>query len=242
MDVKRRQPIGIELVKRGVVNQNDIRVALDYQKQHPEEKLGDIIHKLNLCDERRLLAAIGEIFGEKTMLIKPHDIKVKIDQYISPDILKKNNAVLFDVQEGRAHVCFSDTANTRAIDTIRLLLLNRGLIMERYITFKSNIDEVLTSMEGRVSGNLGGSGGNDVTALVDSIIKTAMDRRASDIHFEPLETKLRIRYRIDGELFEVAEIAKDKQSQVIGRLKAISNMHQEKQESQDRKNHNVFRL
>lgn len=232
MDVKRRQPIGIELVKRGVVNQDDIRVALEYQKQHPSEKLGDIIHKLNLCDERKLLQALGDIFGEKTMIIRPHDIKVKIDEYISPDVLKRNNAVLFDVEDGKAKVCFSDTANTKAIDTMRLLLLNRGLLMDRYITFQANIDEVLRSMSGRVTENIGNA--NDITSLVDSIIKTAMDRRASDIHFEPMETKLRIRYRIDGELFEVAELSKEKQSQVVGRLKAISNMHQEKQESQDR--------
>lgn len=110
--------------------------------------------------------------------------------------------------------------------------------MDRYITFKSNIDEVLNDMSGRVTSNLGGNS-NDVTSLVDSVIKTGMDRRASDIHFEPMEEKLRIRYRIDGELFSVAEISKEKQAQVIGRLKAISNMHQEKQESQDRKNYYV---
>ena len=150
MDVKRRQPIGIELVKRGVVSQDDIRTALDYQKSHPNEKLGDIIHNLNLCDERKLLEALGDIFGEKTMLIKPHDIKVKIDQYISPDVLKRNKAVLFDVDEGKAKVCFADTADRRAIDTIRLLLLNRGLVMDRYITFSSSIEEVLSSMAGRV--------------------------------------------------------------------------------------------
>jgi len=238
MDVKRRQPIGIELVKRGVVSQDNIRTALEYQKSHPNAKLGDIIHDLRLCDERALLTALGEIFGEKTILIRPHLIKVKIDQYISPDILKQNNAVLFDVEDGKAKVCFSDTANARAIETIRLLLLNRGLIMDRYITFKSNIDEVLSDMSGRVTSNLGGNS-NDVTSLVDSVIKTGMDRRASDIHFEPMEGKLRIRYRIDGELFSVAEISKEKQAQVIGRLKAISNMHQEKQESQDRKNYYI---
>lgn len=234
MDVKRRQPIGIELVKRGVVTQEQIRTALDYQKGHPNAKLGDIIHDLKLCDERMLLEAIGDIFGEKTMLIKPHDVKVKIDEYISPDVLKRNGAVLFDVEDGRAKVCFADTANTKAIETVRLLLLNRGLVMDKYMTFNSNITEVLNSMVGRVTDNIGNA--NDVTTLVDNIIKTGMDRRASDIHFEPLENKLRIRYRIDGELFEVAEISKEKQSQVTGRLKAISNMHQEKQESQDRKN------
>ena len=60
-----------------------------------------------------------------------------------------------------------------------------------------------------------------------------MAKRASDIHIEPLANEVRVRYRIDGELFTVAKISKEKQQQVIGRLKAISNMHQEKQEAQD---------
>ena len=114
--------------------------------------------------------------------------------------------------------------------------------MDKYITFKSNIEEILKNMSGKVTDKIGSGSGTDVTSIVDSIIKTGMDRRASDIHFEPMENKLRIRYRIDGELFEVAEISKEKQPQVIGRLKAISNMHQEKQEAQDRKNYNVSRL
>lgn len=231
MDARRRQPIGIELVKRGIVTEEQIQTALDYQKNHPREKLGDIIHSLNLCEEEKLINAIGEIFGEKTMLITPSDVKVKIDQYISSDMLKQNSAVLFDVEDGKAKVCFSDTANKKAIDTVRLLLLNRGLVMDRYITFKSNIDNVLGSFSGKVSDKI--TIDSDITEMVDSIIKTGMDKRASDIHFEPMEDKLRIRYRIDGRLFDVAEVSKNKQPQLIGRLKAISNMHQEKQESQD---------
>ena len=231
MDVKRRQPIGIELVKKGIVGEEQISRALEYQKAHPKEKLGDIIHDLGLCDSQKLLQAIGEIFGEKTMLITPHDVKVKMEEYISPDVLRQNNAILFDVQDGRAKVCFSDTANRKAIETVRLLLLNRGLVMDRYISFKSNIDSVLDNMSGKVSDKINIS--SDITAMVDSIIKTGMEKRASDIHFEPMENKVRIRYRIDGQLFEVAEIAKDKQQQLIGRLKAISNMHQEKKKAKD---------
>ena len=232
MDTKRRQPIGIELVKKGILTENQIQTALDYQKVHPKEKLGDIIHNLKLCNDFQLLNAIGEIFNEKTMILTRADVKVQMEEYISLDVLRKNNAVLFDVEDGRAKVCFADTANSRAIETVRLLLLNRGLVMDRYITFKSNIEEVLNSFSGKVMDNI--SEGTDITSMVDSIIKTGMDRRASDIHFEPMEDKLRIRYRIDGQLFDVAEISKDKQTQIIGRLKAISNMHQEKQESQDR--------
>ena len=48
-----------------------------------------------------------------------------------------------------------------------------------------------------------------------------------------MKKAVRVRYRIDGKLFTIAEIDKEKQSQIIGRLKAISNMHQEKQEPQD---------
>lgn len=232
MDNRRRQPIGIELVKRGIVDEEQIQTALDYQKDHPREKLGDIIHDLNLCNEEKLIKAIGEVFGEKTMILTSSDVKVKNDEYISGDVLKQNSAVLFDVEDGKAKVCFSDTANKRAIETIRLLLLNRGLVMDRYITFKSNIDNVLGGFGGRVSEKI--TVGSDITEMVDSIIKTGMDKRASDIHFEPMEDKVRIRYRIDGQLFDVAEVSKDKQQQLIGRLKAISNMHQEKQESQDR--------
>ena len=144
MDLRRRQPIGIELVKRGVVTETDIQTALEYQKQHPDEKLGDIIHNLHLCDEKDLLQTLGDVIGEKIILLKPEHVKVKFDEYISPDVLRKNNAVLFDIEDGRAKVCFADTVNRRAIDTIRLLLLNRGLVMDKYITFKSNIEEVLS--------------------------------------------------------------------------------------------------
>ena len=69
--------------------------------------------------------------------------------------------------------------------------------------------------------------------MVDTIIKTGIEKRASDIHIEPMATSIRVRYRIDGELFTAANLDKEKQVQIIGRLKAISNMHQEKQESQD---------
>ena len=106
--------------------------------------------------------------------------------------------------------------------------------MESYITFESDINRIIKSQEGEATTNLNVKGRNDtITNLVDSIIKTGIERRASDIHIEPMENKVRVRYRIDGELFTAANIAKEKQGQIIGRLKAISNMHQEKQESQD---------
>ena len=56
-----------------------------------------------------------------------------------------------------------------------------------------------------------------------------MDKRASDVHIEPMQDALRIRYRIDGQLITAATVDTERLPQIIGRLKAISNMHQEKQ-------------
>lgn len=234
MDMRKRQPIGVELVKRGIVTEKDIEKALEYQREHPNRKLGDILYILDVCDPNKLIETIGEIVGTKGILLNASTIKVKLTDYISLDIAKKNKAVPFEVSSGKIKVCFANTVNSRVIDTVRLLLLNKGLVMESYITFESDVDKILKSLEGVATSNLEAAGRNDtITGLVDSIIKTGMERRASDIHIEPMQNQVRVRYRIDGELFTAAKIEKEKQSQIIGRLKAISNMHQEKQESQD---------
>ena len=240
MDMRKRQPIGVELVKRGVVTEVDVENALNYQKVHPEKKIGDILYTNNVCEPTKLIEAIGEIMGTRGILLTRSSIKIKLTDYISLDIAKKNKVVPFEVVSGRIKVCFANTVNPKNMETIRLLFLNKGLVMESYITFESDIDRILESFGGTVTTNLDSTGvGETVTALVDSIIKTGIERRASDIHIEPMVDQVRVRYRIDGELFTAAKIRKEKQQQLIGRLKAISNMHQEKQESQDRKNTSI---
>ena len=235
MAVRRRQPMGVELVKRGIVNEEAIEEALTYQREHPNQKIGDILYILGLAEPKTLIEAIGEILGTKGILLNSESIKINLTDYISLDIAQKNKAVPFEVSSGKIKVCFANTVNNRAMETIRMLFLNKGLVMESYVTFENDIEKYLRSLEGE-AGKAGievADQGGTITSLVDSIIKTGMVKRASDIHIEPLENEVRVRYRIDGELVTAATIDKEKQTQIIGRLKAISNMHQEKQESQD---------
>ena len=227
-----KAPIGVELVRKGIVKESDIDEALNYQKEHPDKKLGDILNILNLCPRAELIAAMGDILGEKVILFTKEMIKVDMTKYYSIDIAKACKAILFEVSGTKAKVCFADTSNKRAIEQIRLILLNKGLVMDRYLTFESSIIDVFKAIELKVDEDINPTAG-DVTGLVDTILKIGMEKRASDIHIEPLEEKVRVRYRIDGELVTAANIDKDKQPQIVGRLKAISNMHQEKQESQD---------
>ena len=230
MEGKRKQPLGIELVKKGIVTEDDIARALDYQKAEPKKKIGDILNILRVCDPYVLIDAMGEILEEKAIYLRESDIKVNIADYISVDIAKQNKAIPFEEVSRRVKVCFADTSNRRSVETVRLLLLNKGLIMDKYITFETNVDIILNSLEGN-TGNI--EVNSDASSFVDSVIRSAMEKRASDIHFEPMQDTLRVRYRIDGQLINAVNISKEKEAQIVGRLKAISNMHQEKQESQD---------
>ena len=231
MENKRTQPIGIELVKRGIVTESDINKALDYQTLHPSKKIGDILYELKVTDPETLIKAIGEILGEKSILLSPDNIKINIKDYITLDMAKANKAIPFEIDSGKIKVCFAETTNQRSIESLRLLFLNKGLVMEKYLTFSGIIIDLLKSFEASATDDINVN--TDISGLLDSIIKNAIEKRASDIHIEPLENSIRVRYRIDGELMTAVSIEKEKQVQLIGRIKAISNMHQEKQDSQD---------
>jgi type II secretion system protein E len=234
MEMRRRLPIGVELVKRGVVTEDDIEKALEYQRNHPNTKLGDILHILNVCDAQILIENIGEILGEKGILLTANTLKIKPTEYLSLENCKKYKCIPFEVTNGKIKVCFTDKIIGGKTDPVKMLLLNKGLVMEQYITFETDIERIIESLEGEKSTDITKTtSSGTMVELVDSIIRTGMEKRASDIHIEPLANEIRVRYRIDGELFTAAKIAKEKQQQIIGRLKAISNMHQEKQEAQD---------
>ena len=231
----KRQPIGVELVKKGIITEDDVQRALLEQKRNPNKKIGEIIKDMEICDPRILIQSIGEILGVKGVILTADSVKINILNYISLEMAKKYHVVPFEVENGRIKVCFSDTTNKKNYDAVKMLMLNRGLLIEPYITYISLIDNILSGVGGETNeknmSQIGQEG--NITELVDSIIKTGMKKRASDIHIEPQKDEVRVRYRIDGELFVATKIPKDKLPQIVGRLKAISNMHQEKQESQD---------
>ena len=231
----KNQPLGIELVKKGIVSGQDIEKALKYQETHRSRRIGDILYILKAADPYELINAVGEIIGKKGKYLQLDNIGIEPTDYIPFDVMKKNKAVPFEVESGKIKVAFADVANSESsIKSIKLLMLNKGLVLDVYIAFQSNVEEFLESYEERSNKDMENIAGNETTTeIIDNIIKLAIEKRASDIHIEPQIDSVRIRFRIDGELFVITSVPKDRQAQLIGRLKAISNMHQEKQNSQD---------
>ena len=235
MEIKRRQPLGIELVRRGVVDGEAIERALQYQSEHPNRRLGDILYILKEADPNVLAREIGDILGTKGIYLSGDKITIEPTEYIPLDMMKSYKAVPFDIESGKIKIAFADVSKSADnLKSVKMLVLNKGLVMEPYMAFETNIDEYFKKFEEvtmSIKENLTET--QSVTDLVDSIIRLAIEKRASDIHIEPQIDSVRVRFRIDGQLFVMANVEKDKQTQIIGRLKAISNMHQERQEAQD---------
>lgn len=231
----KRAPLGIELVRRGIITEKDIDTACAYKREHPKMKLGEIFHVLKLASDEDLLNVIGEQLGVKPIMIDPASIDIKFTDYVSMDIVRQHKVLPFAVEGNKVKVAFADPTNASVKKMVQMIIMNKNnMNIEVYVTFESMIDDVIKSIDSKAENTtIYDSYDQDTTQLIDNIIRSAMVKRASDIHFEPMEDKIRIRYRIDGELIEITTIDKDKQTQIIGRLKAISNMHQEKQESQD---------
>ena len=61
MATKARAPLGVELVKRGIVSEENIEKAIEYQKSHATKKLGDILNILQLVPQKELITAMGDI-------------------------------------------------------------------------------------------------------------------------------------------------------------------------------------
>ena len=235
---KRNVPLGVYLIRKNLITERDIDTALAYQKEHPEKKLGEIFHLLNLCSDDELLTALAERLNCNHIVLPKNTFdKFKCSDYIPFDTMRQHKVIPFgftDETQSKIMVAFADPENATVRKTIELILRNKNLKMEVYVTFASVIDDLFDELD-KKSGktNTYEVAGQDTTQLVDNIIRSAMNKRTSDIHFEPMDSRMRIRFRIDGELVEVTSIDKQRQPYVIGRLKAISNMHQEKTENQD---------
>ena len=139
-----KQPLGIELVKRGTVTGADIEKALKYQETHRTRKIGDILYIQKVADPQRLIKDVSEIIGKKGIYLQASDIKLEPTEYIPFDVMKKNKCIPFDADNGKIKVAFADIDKSDdSIKSIKMLMLNKGLVLEVYFAFQTNVEEIL---------------------------------------------------------------------------------------------------
>ncbi len=225
--VENKMQLGQLLLGRGVVTAEQIEKALAEQKEKGHHKLlGELLVDMNYCSENQIASALAEAYGvpyaqvspkicdPKTLEILPRDF---LEEYIVLPLFKVYDVLTIAVSEPtnvflldeieRISGCkiqvvcstakdikstlqiYLPAANVFVIDDI---IDDEGLedftLIEKYTTDISSLEEV--------------AGQSPVVRLVNYLLYNAVQENASDIHIEPDEKKLRIRYRVDGSLYE----------------------------------------
>jgi len=213
-DVHERRPIGAYLLEAGKLSEENITRALRLQdEQSEQEKIGSILVKLGLVSERDVAASLSEqldvpVVGRGNYPDQPVHVTS-----ISGNFLKKRKAVVLDEDDAALTLAIADPLDDYAIHALRLC---SGKSVVVRIGVPSDIESALLAQdESADEPGFGGerlstqflddveqlkelAGEAPIIKLVNQIIIRAAESGASDIHIEPFEGQLVVRYRIDG--------------------------------------------
>lgn len=227
----KKNPIGFEFIKRGLLTETQVTRVLEYQKDHRELKFAEIVDILDMCDKSKILEVLAQKLNVEGDMLD-HSLSIKPTDYLPRDVIINYRALPFRLEGNVLSVAFANIQDESKVHEIELMLMDAGFNTKRYVTLYTSIMKQIGDVR-TVENKFVDKDEKDTSRLIDNIIMTAITKRASDIHFEPMEDKIRVRYRIDGELISATELPKDRQDIITGRLKSISNMHQEITYDQD---------
>ena len=252
---KRKRRIGEWLVAEKIITQEQLDRALEV-KPHSEKKLGEIIVDLGFCSEEVIVDVLARKFGIDKVSPATMKISEEILALIPGNILRKHVMIPIEYKEGSANtlrVAMADPVDMNAIDDIMIIT---NLQVESCIATPADIMQALDKHYGNAEAmdaaqkyaqerqqQLEAAEGEEENAdvnnspiviLVKSIIEQAARQRASDIHIEAMQNKVRVRYRIDGALYEKASYDIHLLPAIIARVKIIGGMDiSEKRKPQD---------
>jgi len=243
-----RMKLGDMLKQEGLIDEAAVEQALRYQYEH-KVRFGEALVALGLVDESRLTRALARQAGLQYVDLKkgriPDPVREAMDRKVAEEFrvlpIKLSGQVLF--------IAIGDPVDTMNVDNLAFLL---GREVRCALATPSALEEALEDYYGIQSGSkstgearravlaeeeLPGEGDDDeapIIRLVTQVMEEALKQRASDIHVEAFEQRLRIRYRIDGVCREVASYPKHLQGPVLSRLKIMAGMDiAEKRQPQD---------
>ena len=255
MDFNRKKlRLGDVLVNSGVITAEQLQKGLELQKGSGR-KLGETLVDEGITTEENIAKALSSQLGYEMVDLQDVSIDEEILNLVPPSILKKHKMIPFEYSRTGMNVlrvAMSDPMNMAAMDDINIitnlqvepvvatprdvmLALDRyygqaevNSALEEYVKEKTS---QMAEQEDIYSDDINNS---PIVQLVKTMIEQAVRQRASDIHIEPMEKQVRVRYRIDGALYEKAAYNISLLPALVARIKIIGGMDiSEKRKPQD---------
>jgi type IV pilus assembly protein PilB len=239
-----RQPIGQVLIARGVISEDQLRIAL-LEQMKANLPVGKLLVSLGFVSEATLRDALGESLGQKSIDLSRATVDPAALQLVPKDVAKRHHLLPLDyaAELRRMTVAIADHNDIVALDKLRALVSPDLLIetvlageseiaraIDQHYGYELSIDGILNEIEtGEIDFRSLAASSDEysqpVVRLIDALLTDAVKREASDIHFEPEASFLRIRYRIDGILRQIRALHKSYWAAMAVRLKVMSGMN-----------------
>jgi len=235
------------LLKEGFIKEEDIQKAIEYQKMNGGT-LSESFLKLGLVKEDQVVIGLAEQLGIPHVKLNNYKLDPEIMKILPEKVIKEKKVVPLSRSGNTLTVAMADPLNVLLIDDLRTLT---GCKIQTVVATPSEIEETIadffSSLATKNIEKLFKESQEEVKIIetketvdldkvireaekapiiniVNLILSRAIKERASDIHLEPFEKELRVRYRIDGILYPITSFPKKVQNAVISRIKILSEM------------------
>ena len=249
IEMTSQAPLGQLLLRRGVLSQQQLDEALRHQQSCSERKLiGEVLVELGYVDERGVLETLAQAYGIPFASDTARLADPKVIEVLPRDFLEEHGVLPMFLVRGVLTVAVSEPANLYLLEEIERRTGHRAQIVaataedieaahRSYLPAANvfvideiyeDIDEQDFAVIEQVTTELADleedAGHGPVVKLVNFLIYSAVQEGASDIHIEPGDHSLRVRYRIDGKLFEKIQPPYKMQQAIASRIKIMANL------------------
>lgn len=245
--VKIPQTLVEELIKAGFMSEGDI-VVLENLAQAQNKDFGQIIVDQGIMTQDKLLNFKSSVYHLPIVRLEETDLDKEALKEIPEDTVMFYKVVPFAKDNGILKVGIIDPEDNNALEALKFVAGRAGLNVEQYlISYKdfANVIRNYRTLTGEVGAALESladeldkkeakdgpavkleelSAEAPVTRIVAVIVRHAVESRASDIHIEPFEDRVRVRFRIDGVLVTSLTLPKNLHSAVLSRIKILSDL------------------
>jgi len=238
--------LGELLVRENVISVAQLKKAQEEQRKSGG-RLGSSLIKLGMIEESELTSFLSKQYGVPAINLSDIEIDKDVIALVPKEVAEKHNLIPINRSGSTISVAMSDPSNIFAVDDIKFITGYNVEVMvaseeavkqaiERYYSAKISYEEV---MEGFNEEEIGvgeeeedvdindlekSSAEAPVVKLVNLILIDAIKKNASDIHIEPYEKEFRVRYRIDGVLYEVMKPPLKLKNAITSRVKIMSEL------------------
>jgi len=238
------------LLRQGLINQQDLKKAQEYQGEKGGT-LSEVLVRLKFVKEEQVVIGLAEQLGIPHMKLSHYILDPKVMKMIPARVARKEKVIPLSRSGNTLTIATADPLNVLMIDNLRAIT---GCNIQAIVATPSEINQVIgdyysTMATGSLAELIEESGSEDtvevvrdaesvdldklmkeaeeapIIRLVNLVLSRAIKDRASDVHIEPFEKKVQVRYRIDGALSPVTTLPKKVQNAVVSRIKILSELN-----------------